>query len=162
MVEIAQMNIIYNGDKHRSFWRVAYRLAFGVTLGAIVLMLVFGDKEIGPGWTAITVMFAGYGLWTALSTLHEYLTLPIDVTILESGAIQVRPRSGDPISLAATQFTRIAYVYEGRNGTLTMEADVRTWSLPVSEHEADEIMGALLALNPLIEIDWKEKTYASA
>jgi hypothetical protein len=90
------------------------------------------------------------------SALHAHLTLPIDVRVLDSGAIQVRPRSGEPVSLAATQIKHIRYLYEGSEGTLIVKADAHTWSLPVSDREADEFIAALIALNPQIEVEGKK------
>jgi len=154
------MRIIYDGDKHRSLWSLAYSVAFGVVFAVVAVKPVF-EREIKPLGIAIAVLFGGFGLWLSWSTLRAHLTLPIDVSILDSGAIQVRPRSGEPILLAATQVKRIRYLYEGSKGTLTVKADTHTWSLPVSEREADEFIGALLSLNPQIQVERKEDRSAA-
>ena len=101
------------------------------------------------------------GLWFTWSTLHAHLTLLIDVSILDDDSIQVRPRSGEPISLSATQFKRILYLYEGAKGTLIVKAGTYSWSLPVSEREADEFIGALHSVNPAIRVERKEDKSAA-
>jgi hypothetical protein len=159
-VETERMKILYEGDKHRSLWRLGFEVAFGLVFAALAIRPVFG-KDIGLAATSLSVLFAGLGLWMIWSAVHTHLTLPIDVSIKDGGYVQVRPRSGEPIVIAASAFKHIRYRYEGPKGTLKVTADTRSWSLPVSEGEADAFIGALLALNPQIQVERKEDTTAA-
>ena len=150
------MRIIYDGNKHRSLWGLAYGMAFGMVFAVVAVKPLFGGGEIKPFPIAMGMLSGVAGLWFTWSTLHDHLTLPIDVSILDDDSIQGRPRSGEPVSLAATQFKRILYSYEGSKGTLIVKAGTYTWSLPVSEREADAFIGALLSLNPAIRVERKE------
>jgi hypothetical protein len=150
------MKIIYDGDKHRSLWGLAYGMAFGVVFAVVAVKPLVDGEEMSAFQIAMAILFGVVGLWFSWSTVHDHRTLPIDVSILDDDSIQVRPRSGEPISLSATQFKRILYSYEGSKGTLVVRAGAYSWSLPVSEREADEFIGALLALNPAIRVERKE------
>lgn len=150
------MRIIYDGNKHRSLWGLACGMAFGMVFAVFAVKPLFDGGEIKVSWIAFASLSGVAGLWFSWSTLHAHLTLPIDVSILDDDSIQVRPRSGEPISLAATQFKRILYSYEGSKGTLIVKAGTYSWSLPISEREADAFIGALLSLNPAIRVVRKE------
>ena len=150
------MRVIYDGDKHRSAWHLAYSLAFLVVVAVVLFRPIFGGGEIKTLQIVTAIVFGGFFLAMGWSALHAHLTLPIDVRVLDSGAIQVRPRSGEPVSLAATQIKHIRYLYEGSEGTLIVKADAHTWSLPASDREADEFIAALIALNPQIEVEGKK------
>jgi hypothetical protein len=154
------MKIIYDGGKHRSLWGLGFGVTFGLAFAALASRPLFG-KEVGASGMTVAVLFAGLGLWISWSTLRTYLTLPIEVSILDGGAIQVRPRSGEPIVMAASEVRRIRYRYEGPKGTLKVTADTHAWSLPASMGEADAFIGALLALNPQIQVERKEFTTAA-
>lgn len=154
------MKIIYEGDKHRSLWGLGFGVVFGLAFAALATRPLFG-KEATPFGLSVAALFAGLGVWMSWSTLRTHLALPIDVSILDGGAIQVRPRSGEPIVMAASDFKHIRYRYEGPKGTIKVTAGTHAWSLPVSEGEADAFIGALLALNPQIQVERKEFTTAA-
>jgi hypothetical protein len=154
------MRIIYDGDKHRSLWGLACGMAFGVVFAVFAVKPLFDGGEIKVSWIAFAGLSGVAGLWFSWSTLHAHLTLPIDVSVLDDDSIQVRPRSGEHISLAATQFKRILYLYKGSKGTLVVKAGTYSWSLPVSEREAEEFIGTLLSLNPAIRVERKEDSSA--
>lgn len=150
------MRIIYHGNKHRSLLVLAYAMAFGVVFAVVAVKPLLNGGEIRAFPIAIAMLCGVAGLWFSWSALHAHLTLPIDISILDDDSIQVRPRSGAPISLSATQFKRILYSYEGSRGTLIVKAGTYSWSLPIGEHEAEEFIGALLTLNPAIRVMRKE------
>jgi hypothetical protein len=154
--EIWWMKIIYNGEKRTNPWGLIWNVGFGLVVAAMAIKAVFGAKEIETFGTIFAILIGGVGLWLSWSALRDHLTLPLEMNIMDSGAIQVRPRSGALISLAATQFKRIRYLYQGSEGTLLVKADTHAWSLPVSEREANEFIATLLALNPQIEVERKE------
>jgi len=156
------MRIIYDGDKHRSRWDLACGMAVGLMFAVIAVEPLFNGGEIKAFSIAMAILVGVAGLWFSWSALHAHLTLPIDVSILDDSSIQVRLRSGEPISLSATQFKRILYSYDGSKGPLIVKAGTHSWSLPVSEREADQFIGALLSLNPAIRVERKEDTSASA
>jgi len=154
------MRTIYVGNKHRGLWGLAYGMACGVAFAVVAVKPVLDGEEIKAFPIAMGILYGVAGLWFSWSTLHAHLTLLIDVRILDDDSIQVRPRSGEPISLSAAQFKRILYLYEGSRGTLIVKAGTYSWSLPVSEREADEFIGALLSVNPAIRVERKEDTSA--
>lgn len=151
------MRVLYDGEKYRSLWRPLYALAFGAVFAGVALKPLFSGKEIGVGWLAISVSFAGFGLWMAFSTIRFYSRLPIDVT-LDGSIVQIRERSGERVSVAAMQFDSVSYAYEGSDGTLSLTAEARAWTFPVSEREAEDIISALTLLNSGIRVERKKVT----
>lgn len=150
------MKIIYHGKKHASPLGVVWNVAFGLVFAFVAIKPLFGTKDVGTFGTVVAILFGGLGLYISWGAVRGHLALPIDVGVLDSGAIHIRPQSGEPIILAPTAFKSIVYSYEGSDGTLNVKADGHAWSLPVSEQEADEFMAALLTLNPQIQVDRKK------
>ena len=72
------MRIIYDGNKHRSLWGLAYGIAFGVVFAVVAVKPVFNGENIKAFPIAMGILFGVAGLWFSWSTLHAYLTLPIE------------------------------------------------------------------------------------
>lgn len=150
------MKIIYDGEKHASHFGVVWNVAFGLVFAMVAIRPLFDTKEIGTFGSVAAILFGGYGLYISWSSIRDHLALPIDVSILDTGAIQIRPQSGEPFVVIATALKSILYLYEDSGGTLIIKADSHAWSLPVNDSEADEFIGAVLGLNPEIQIERKK------
>jgi hypothetical protein len=150
------MQVIYDGEKHRSPWKLIYSLGFGVVFAWVVLrQMIDAMKDGRPGWALLLLPFIGLAAWITYGELRLLISLPVSITVLDNGTVQFQLRRGERM-YSATQFTRIRYVYTGSDGNVALTVNDKAWQLPSSKEEAEGIIGALLALNPAINVERKK------
>ena len=145
------MKVIYHGAKHRRPARLIHALGFGIVaiwVVATVFMRSDSTDQVVP--MLLIILTIGIVVVVACMSVLRYFSTPIRVSVLESGIVQFHTLGGQH-KYRADGIKRVTYVYESpSSGNVTVRTTGKTWRLPCDQSEADDIIQALISLNPNI------------
>ena len=146
------MRTIYDGAKHREPWAWLFLSLGALFIGVGIYTLI--RPEFGVA-TLIGLGIVGLGVWTIADEFRFRRRLPLEVLILDSGAIRVKAKYVTR-AYNAEQLTTITYIFESTFGRLFLNADGAIWYLPCSTVEAENIIAALVSLKPALRVERRD------
>lgn len=145
------MKKIYEG-RHRGDWGWLFLSAGALVVSAGVYTFISSFLSL--------VSMIGLGIVVLGGTViaHELRfrrRRPLDVRILDGGRLRVTARHGT-YTYNADQLTAITCVFDSYNRRLFLNANGPIWYMPCNKDEADNVIAALVSLNPSIRVEWRE------